>query len=825
MPVRPNLTPLTLVLSLPLAAQSATLEGRVLLSNRQPAQDVLLHLKATGQAERTAKPDAEGRFRFEGLVAGEYRLQAERDGHLLTGKTVRLGTGPLKTDLILPAVAGARVEVESTTAIATVCELGKLGGTVIREFPQSIVAVPAPVLQETASVRLEQGLVNVSGVTPSSSSNYGFFDNQLIRGLNAVYLRDGLSDGPTYMGYVRSLWDVEQLEVLKGPGSSLFGSAGPGGSINLTMKKPRTEAATQAQVSVGSFATKAVAVDSTGALGSSTAYRVIVDATKSDGFRNLPSKTWEAIPSLLWRVNEDHSLLFQVEARHIELVPDAAGIPLHGSSYRDTNGAYPFHDAHLIDVPKETSYVSPFANSTTKILKGALTHTWTPTKDFSWRSVAAYTKRDLDFDRSFCIPDFDSPTGTQRLNGRYLRDQQDRFKDLSLQTGFTWTVATGYGTHHLQGGLDLFHSDITTTRRQAKFAPMPDAYNPSFPEAGADLGSGWAWIFDRAVTVRQEGLYLADQLNLGDHWKLRVSVRQDHYRMTDDGSYNNQGNSSFTATLNPTGQFYLPRTGLNDKGTALVKEAPLNTDERFTNGQLGLVYQPIPQTSFFAGAAWGRMANLTTEDPRTAALPESNRQVELGNRTTLLDGKLSLTTALFKTVRFNAPTISLVAGSPVVVLIPEQRVQGLDVDCSATPLPGWFVLAAAAWMDPVYTEPSPSDLWLKDQTLIGVPRQTLRLWTSFEAQNGAVKGLGAGFGLRHRSEVKIALRSVGPGNALVPLPAYDVLDAALFYRRAAWELQLNAKNLTDKTAWAYGIINAAVPVEGRNLSLDLKVRF
>ncbi|MFM8429950.1 MAG: hypothetical protein ACKN95_02995, partial [Holophagaceae bacterium] len=133
------------------------------------------------------------------------------------------------------------------------------------------------------------------------------------------------------------------------------------------------------------------------------------------------------------------------------------------------------------------------------------------------------------------------------------------------------------------------------------------------------------------------------------------------------------------------GQFYLPIAGLNSIDTALGKEHPLITDSTFNNGQIGLIFEPVSHSSFFIGSSWGRLANLSTEDPRTATLPESNRQVELGNRTQWLDQQINLTLSIYKTVRFNVPSISLLSGNPVITQTPEQRVEGLDLDLSARP--------------------------------------------------------------------------------------------------------------------------------------------
>jgi iron complex outermembrane receptor protein len=189
-----------------------------------------------------------------------------------------------------------------------------------------------------------------------------------------------------------------------------------------------------------------------------------------------------------------------------------------------------------------------------------------------------------------------------------------------------------------------------------------------------------------------------------------------------------------------------------------------------------------------------------------------------------LDNKVHLTLSIFRTIRFNVDNLTLVSGELVVTQTPEQRVDGLDLDFRAQPLAGWFILGAWSWMNPIYSEPSPEDSWLKGQQLSGTPKRTGRLWSSYEIQEGAWRGWGFGLGLRHRDKITTIFRD-GPPNSLGIIPGYTVWDAGIFYRANLWDLRLNLKNLSDQTYWSYGMINAAVPGEGRNMTIDFRYRF
>jgi iron complex outermembrane recepter protein len=106
--------------------------------------------------------------------------------------------------------------------------MGKTG-TKIEDIPASVQIIPREVVTEQGGTDLRSSIRNVSGVSEGGSSSYGFFDRFLIRGMDPRIYSDGFSDGDQTNGLPHSLNGVERIEVLKGPGSALFGSGPPGG--------------------------------------------------------------------------------------------------------------------------------------------------------------------------------------------------------------------------------------------------------------------------------------------------------------------------------------------------------------------------------------------------------------------------------------------------------------------------------------------------------------------------------------------------------------------------------------------------------------------
>ena len=106
-------------------------------------------------------------------------------------------------------------------------------GTALQNLPQSVVVVPRSVIVQQAGTSLADAIRDVSGVNQGGSSSYGFFDRFTIRGMDARIYSDGFPDGDQFNGFPHSINGVQSIEVLKGPGSALFGSGPPGGTINL----------------------------------------------------------------------------------------------------------------------------------------------------------------------------------------------------------------------------------------------------------------------------------------------------------------------------------------------------------------------------------------------------------------------------------------------------------------------------------------------------------------------------------------------------------------------------------------------------------------
>jgi iron complex outermembrane receptor protein len=158
--------------------------------------------------------------------------------------------------------------------------------------------IPRALLSEQGATMLRESVSNASGINVGGQDSKGYYDHFLIRGLNAQIYEDGFSDGVLLGGISHSLNGVERIEILEGPGSALFGSGPPGGTINLVHYTPSPEFHFGGSLEAGSYGTVSNSDYITGPTGiTGLNYRVDGTFSRSDGFRDLYSRDDEIRPA------------------------------------------------------------------------------------------------------------------------------------------------------------------------------------------------------------------------------------------------------------------------------------------------------------------------------------------------------------------------------------------------------------------------------------------------------------------------------------------------------------------------------------------------
>src|SRR5580698_1432400 len=401
--------------------------------------------------------------------------------------------------------------------------LGKTG-TKLADIPASVQIIPRQVVTEQGGTLLRDAIWNASGINSGGQDSLGYFDHFLIRGLNAQVFTDRFSDGDQLGGLVHSLNGVKQVEILEGPGSAVFGSGPPGGTINIVHFDPSPVFHWGTSTQVNSFGG---VVNSNYVTGPTTInglnYRIDTTVSGGDAFRDLNGKDYEIRPAFQWHV-DDHTFTFALDARHIEQTPDAYGLIYLGGQ-------------PITGVPNTAKYSTPFAFAKQDDIRPTFTDQWDITNFLTINNRFSYTHRDIDAMRN---NDSMSATGTHvaivngedALLGRQLRWQNDSDNFFDYQFEPVWKFYT-CGVHHtLLTGFEYQRQIMDTNRVTADLPNINNIFAPVTTESLASLHfmcDSKHSCDDNHLVADYYGVYATDQMDLTDKWKLRVGVRQDRF--------------------------------------------------------------------------------------------------------------------------------------------------------------------------------------------------------------------------------------------------------------------------------------------------------
>lgn len=679
----------------------------------------------------------------------------------------------------------------------------------LRDLPVSISIVPADVLQDQGALLLDTAIKNVSGLTQSSTNNYGYFNNFLARGLQVNFLRDGLPDGPAVNGYARTLSDVQQIEVLKGPGSALFGSGTPGGFVNLVTKAPDLHTSRELDISLGSFHARQLKLDLTGSLSeedsqaqhANAQYRFITSYLNKDGYRGFGNKTIEVLPSVRFKYDQHHTSTLSFRHYDSTILNDSVGMV--------------FRKHQIIDMPQETRFYTPFTESTSRIDALSFKHEWQMRPDYLLRADFSYGTRDLDFRRNVPNWRLSESNGATRMVNRNWRDQEDRLIDSLAQIEAVWKGMVAGAKHELVMGVGWNQTAGSAIRKQALLAPLANVFTPVFPEkSNAELDAVLMW--DRQVGSAQMGLYVQDQVALSKQFKVRAGLRFDRYTISDRGQYNSwfDAGGAFTSALAANQQSFVAKPAALNYEAASVRSYQWNPS-------LGAVYQPNETSSYYVGASTGSFSNFTTEMGRTAFDPETSRQIELGNKSLFWNGAVSSNIALYHTERKDYfQTATGLSGN-----LGSVRTHGVDAELTARLVRGWQLRFAYAYQDAAYTRyinvvDKKDDAKVVGNRVAGSSRNQASLWTTYDFQDATLKGFGVGGGVSYRDAFYVDVFNENLA------PAKPVVDLLVYYRSAAYDIQLNIANAANVRWYKHGGgENSAIPGDARSLQLSARLKF
>ncbi|MCQ8127108.1 TonB-dependent siderophore receptor [Methylomonas rivi] len=652
----------------------------------------------------------------------------------VVGKATYDSTDPYNPDYSLP---------NASTATKT--------DTPIMETPFSIQVVSKQVLQDQQVTRLEQALKNVSGVT-IFPGNQGFTDSFMMRGfLNDTTYRDGVLL-PTILGggtTKREVANLERVEVLKGPGSILFGRAEPGGIINLVTKQPLSTPYYSMQQQFGSYDFYRTTIDATAPLtdDNTLLYRLNIAYENTGSFRNfVDNERVFVAPVLKWNISEQTQATFEMEYQHFNESPDP-GIPPLGN--RPAN------------VPIETALHEPLVNKNDgdRVMVG---FNWSHQFNDDWKLSHRFTSEFFDFNNRTLF--FGAATANGSVSRSFNLAPETESQRYMNTVNLSGKLATGFAQHTLLFGFDHFQEDDKIRGNCCTPAPAFNIFNPVYLSTAPQLNS-----VDRSnYTQSWYGLYFQDQIELPYGWHLLGGFRYD----------------------NAEGENHL-------LGRVTSKE-----DRISPRG--GVLWQALPWLSLYGSYTenFGPSSTLFRND-NLILPPQSAQQWEAGLKTEFWDGQLRATLAYFELTKQNIR----VPGTTPPLFIPravgEAESHGIEFEVTGEILPGWNVITAYAY--------TPYAKITKDNTSNGGPGNTGKrlflapehsgsVWSTYEFQNTAFKGLKFGAGV-----VGLDQRQGDSANTY-QLPGFLTVGLMTSYEmqigKSKVTTQLNVDNLLNKEYYA-----------------------
>ncbi len=660
-------------------------------------------------------------------------------------------------------------------------EVGKTA-TPLAELPRSVQVISRELLDDQGATRLSDGLTNVSGVAQGGQFAFGFYDRVVIRGLNATYTTDGLPDASSDLGGIpHSLTGVERVEIMKGPGSALYGNSAQGGVINLVHYRPADRPGMGFSTQFGSFDSVAATAYFTGPSGlADVDFRLDAGYNQSDGFRGTMSRYAEFLPALSWRP-AGHDFQARVEIRSIDTRPDAHGIPF----------SPPSGTGRPADVPVDNTYYTPFARGDQDIVRLLLSDAWDVAEGITVNNRFSYSNREVDILRNSggAVALLGSDYG---IRSRALRRQRDDIEDFLYQLEPRFSFRTGDIGHSLLTGFQAQWIDGHVTRATAD---LPNIASLAVPVKLDPAESALLFRCDAThscadadISARLLSVYAVDQIDLSKALKLRLSMRHDWDRTKGVATSDVPANPGMQKPCLP------PLTG----ECPWIVGVPARRAEKLLSWDVGAVYAITPAFSIFTGTQNSRYPIFNTEEPQSiGGKAEGGRQVEAGARLAL--DWVTISTAIYKVHRDSVFSVFVnpLTGFDEPTSF-SYRVKGWEGDLNLNPVEHWIVIANfSRQMPEVSSFPqTPANV---GKQVPSVPRLLANIWTDYElGLPQSDDRLRISLGVRYRGKSYSDL-----GNTRM-IPSSTLVEGGIAWIHGGLQASVGVKNLLDKEDWQGG---------------------
>lgn len=668
------------------------------------------------------------------------------------------------------------------------------------DTPRSVQVVPKQVMSDQSASSLQDVLQNSPGITfAAGEGGRAGGDLPVIRGQNAAssLFLDGMRDASMQ---ARDTFNLEQVEIIKGPDSVYSGRGGAGGSINLVSKAPKAKDATEVTGQIGTDRNYRGSVDSNWRLGEKSAFRLNVMGTKGDvpgRDRAVNFERWGVAPSLMLGMGTPTRITLSYYHYQNDSMPDYSipydprvGLPVTetlGISRKNFYGLAERDFMKTRDGMATVDFQHDFSDKLTLrnvVRYGRETADYLATQpDLTLANLPAGIVDRPAYGRYYTTKAFANQTD---LSGEFLTGAVKHGFDLGFEyTSVKQTMAYTNDQVLSSDGVTKCPADLTQTSLR----------NPD-PNVAYPCRTARSWPAPYATDTL--ALYGFDTLKFDEQWQASVGLRWDNYR-----------------------------TSGHDK----KKQGYSRTDNLF-NYQLGLAYKPVPQGTIYASygtsstpsaVAGATASDILRKSSDEAAAPEKSRSVEAGVKWLVLDERLTLTGAVFQDTRRNTnievlPNEYEQAG--------QTRVRGIELGFSGSITPAWNIYGGYTFLDSKLIRGGRKDIGAEGQDLPNTPRNAFSLWSTYKVLPELTLGGGAYYVDNVYGNADAGVDASGAPKARW-VPSYWRFDAMAKYKFSSHlALQLNVLNVFDQTFYTRARPkNHAALGTGRAALLSVRLRY
>ncbi len=709
--------------------------GSVQDSSGLPVAGAVVRAIPKAGPEARTVTGAEGRFAWDAPLPTPLQVEVSAPGF-----------APRRLTITTESI-GITLDIERVTAtVDVVARAGEVSGSIgkssitLLETPQSISVVTREELTLRAPLNMQEALRYSPGVR---AEQYGFDargDWASIRGGSFGQFLNGMRNlFGSYNNVRPEPFALEQIEVMRGPSSVLFGQGGFGGVINLVTKRPLDTPRGEVAVQLGSFGRKQIGLDLTGPAGRSGKlfYRLVgVGRDSGTQVNFVPDDRLLVSPALTYKPTQRTRLTLLGALQEDRMGSSVGFFPWQGTLLPNPLGQ--IHPSTFISEPAIDEYVSS-ARSGGYLFEHQFRRAWTVRQNFNYsHSRVSYQSLYSAFaPRPVLQPD-------NRTLNRVAYFNKPFANSPTIDTNAETRFRTGFVRHTFLAGHDFQQASITGTTGSAPTTPI-DVFAPVYGNYTVPVLAPFA-----KSRQRQQGIYAQDQIKLGEHWSAMLGIRRDWAQ------------------------------------AETVGNAASKLDSAATTGRAGIVYATgfglVPYFSYTGSFLPVSGFNFYNEPYK----PQRGKQWETGIKFEAPNGRTLVNAALFDLRETNRRTPDP-ANPRNSIQVGEVQSRGGELEVRMRLLRGFDAIGSYAYSLVRVTQSNSADL---GKRLATMPLHLGSIWVTKQWQMGANR-LFVGPGIRYTG-------SAFDGTDTLRTPSYTLFDAMVAWERGPWRINLNGANLADK---------------------------